>query len=262
MKLQIGCTGWSYEGWSGTFYPKSLESSKWLKYYSSVFDITEVNSTYYQIPNQVVTKKWLSDTPENFRFTAKFPGKITHEHKLKNVKQYVYEFLNSLVPLKPKLEALLLQLPPSLEFNVAKPRLEEIFSYLPDDIRIPIEARHESWFTDDSIDYLSENNLCLAWNDVAGVDNPCPVTSDYVYLRLIGDRSISEFGKVVRDKSESVKSWAEKIKKIESKVSSFTIMTNNHYQGFAPATANSLRVELGLSELLWDEKKQRSLGDF
>ena len=48
MDLKIGCTGWRYEGWSGTFYPKFLKSIEWLKYYSTVFDITAINSTYYQ----------------------------------------------------------------------------------------------------------------------------------------------------------------------------------------------------------------------
>ena len=80
-----------------------------------------------------------------------------------------------------------------------------------------------------------------------------------MYVRLIGDRSISEFGKIVRDRSDSIKNWAEKIKKIEDKVSSIVVATNNHYQGFAPATANSLRLEFGLSDLVWDEKKQRKL---
>jgi uncharacterized protein YecE (DUF72 family) len=32
MELKIGCTGWSYEGWSGTFYPKAMKSTDWLKY--------------------------------------------------------------------------------------------------------------------------------------------------------------------------------------------------------------------------------------
>jgi hypothetical protein len=36
-------------------------------------------------------------------------------------------------------------------------------------------------------------------------------------------------------------------------------MTNNHLQGFGPATANSLRMQLGLEELIWDEKKQQKL---
>jgi len=261
LKLLIGCTGWSYEGWSGTFYPTRLKSSEWLGYYSKIFDVTEINSTYYQIPNQFLAKKWLVDTSPDFRFTAKFPGKITHEYNLKNVKPLVMEFLNSLAPLKSKIMALVLQLPPSLSFDDAKPHLEEMFSYLPNYYRFPVEGRHESWFTDDAIDYLREKNICLVWNDVAGVHNPLLLTSDMIYVRLIGDRSISdsEFGKVVKDRTEQIKNWAAKLKEIENEITFGIVMSNNHYQGFAPATANSLRLELGLSDLVWDEKKQQKL---
>ena len=261
MKLKIGCTGWSYEGWCGTFYPSSLKSIQWLKYYSSIFDITEINSTYYQVPNQFITKKWFSDTPEDFRFTAKIPGKITHEHKLKNVKRYVYEFIASLEQLRPQILALVFQLPASISFFDVRADLDELYSYLPDYYRFPIEGRHESWFTDEAIDYLTEKNICLVWNDIAGVHNPTIMTSDLVYVRLIGDRSIpdSEFGKVVKDRSTEIKAWAEKLKKIEDECSMAIVMGNNHYQGFAPYTANALRLELGLSDLVWDEKKQRKL---
>ena len=67
MEIKIGCTGWSYKGWLRTFYPKNLKSSYWLKYYSRIFDITEINSTFYRIPDQSITKKWNDDTPDNFR---------------------------------------------------------------------------------------------------------------------------------------------------------------------------------------------------
>ncbi|MDH3678012.1 MAG: DUF72 domain-containing protein, partial [Nitrosopumilus sp.] len=201
MELKIGCTGWSYDGWSGTFYPKKLEKSKWLQYYSEIFSITEINSTYYRIPDQSITKKWNSDTPDSFRFTAKFPSIITHEHKLKDVKEHVFKFLYSCIPIYEKILALVLQLPPSLTFQEAKPRLEELFSYLPEDFKYPIEGRHKSWFTDEAFDYLKDKNCCLVWNEVHGVDNPTKLTSDYTYLRLIGDRTISEsqFGKVIID---------------------------------------------------------------
>ena len=46
------------------------------------------------------------------------------------------------------------------------------------------------------------------------------VTTDFIYLRLIGDRSIHEcnFGKLRRDRSLEMKVWAEKINQIrESK---------------------------------------------
>jgi uncharacterized protein YecE (DUF72 family) len=261
MELKIGCTGWSYEGWSGTFYPKSLKSADWLKYYSKIFDITEVNSTYYQTPNSFITKKWFSDTPDDFRFTAKFPGKITHEHKLKNVKRLVYDFLASLEQLRSQVLALVFQLPASISFFDVKEELDELYSYLPEYYQYPIEGRHESWFTDEAIDYLSEKNICLVWNDIPGLHNPTILTSDLVYVRLIGDRSIpdSEFGKVVKNRDKEIKAWAEKLRSIEGEASTALVMGNNHYQGFAPYTANALRLELGLSDLVWDEKKQEKL---
>ncbi len=106
MEIKIGCTGWSYSGWSGPFYPKTMEISKFLKHYSSIFETTEINSTFYRVPNQFITRKWFSDTPSDFVFTAKFPGKITHENRLKDVKPLVEEFLTSLFPLRKKIFAL------------------------------------------------------------------------------------------------------------------------------------------------------------
>lgn len=260
MEIKIGCTGWSYDGWSGTFYPKKLQKSNWLEYYSKIFSITEINSTFYKIPDTEITKRWSLSTSESFQFTAKFPSIITHEHKLKNVKQHVFKFLSSLVPMHDKVFALVLQLPPSLSFQEAKPRLEELFSYLPPDFRYPIEGRHNTWFTDEALDYLKENNHCLVWKEVSGVDNPAKITSDYVYLRLIGDRSIpdSEFGKVTIDRTKLIQNWTTRIKQLQN-IKLAVIMANNHFEGFAPATANTLRLQFGLSELIWDEKKQTKL---
>lgn len=263
MNIKIGCTGWSYQGWSGTFYPKSLKSSEWLRYYSQIFDITEINSTFYRIPAQEIVRRWNADTPRHFRFTAKFPSSITHEKRLEKVNSEVFSFLASLSPIYEKISALVLQLPPSLSFEETKPRLQELFELLPDDFVYPIEGRHESWFSEEAISYLKENNYCLVWNDVAGVSNPMPITSNYLYVRLIGDRSIadSEFGKVTKDRADLIKGWAKKLKEFQD-VPLGMVMTNNHYEGFGPATANSLRMELGMRELIWDEKKQKTLGNF
>ncbi|MCV0393060.1 MAG: DUF72 domain-containing protein [Nitrosopumilus sp.] len=263
MNIKIGCTGWSYHGWSGTFYPKSIKSSEWLKYYAQIFDITEINSTFYRIPTQEIVRRWDADTPRHFRFTAKFPSSITHEKRLEKVNSEVFSFLSSLSPIYEKISALVLQLPPSLSFEEAKPRLQELFEILPDDFVYPIEGRHESWFSEDAISYLKQNKHCLVWNDIAGVNNPMPITTNYLYVRLIGDRSIadSEFGKVSKDRLNMIKDWANKLKDIQD-IPLAMVMTNNHYEGFGPATANSLRMELGLRELIWEEKKQNTLGNF
>ena len=90
-----------------------------------------------------------------------------------------------------------------------------------------------------------------------------PITSDYLYVRLIGDRSIpdSEFGKVTKNKDKLIASWVKKLQDIKD-IPNAMIMANNHFEGFGPHTANSLRMQLGMRELIWEEKKQKTLGSF
>ncbi len=263
MELKIGCTGWSYQGWIGPFYPKTMSSSEYLKHYSSVFDSTEINSTFYRIPSQSMTKKWFSDTPKDFTFSAKLPQQITHEARLKP-NPYLDQFLNSIKPLEIKMKILVVQLPPSLSFKEANPNLEKMVKHLPSTYRYAIEGRHESWFSAEAIKYLSEKNLCQIWNEVEGVSNPAVITTDFVYMRLVGDRSIPEsnFGTIQKDRTELINKWAKKIKALKKDVIFSILMVNNHFEGFAPETANKLRLALGLDKLSWHDTKQRSLSDF
>ena len=262
MELKIGCTGWSYQGWVGPFYPKTLENTNYLKHYSSIFDTTEINSTFYRIPSQAMSKKWYDDTPSNFVFTAKLPKVITHEGRLKPG-PYLDQFLNSIKPLGQKMKILVIQLPPSLSFEESKPHLVKMIKHLPKNYRYALEGRHQSWFTDESYKFLSENNLCLVWNEVEGVFNPAQVTTDFVYLRLVGDRSISEdeFGTIQKDRTDLITTWANRIKSIKDTAFGI-LMVNNHFEGFGPETANKLRLALGLDKLSWLDTKQRSLSDF
>jgi hypothetical protein len=62
MQYYIGCSGWSYSSWQGPFYPKAIENSKWLKYYSNVFDYVEIDSSFYRIPNEFMVKNWQGNT--------------------------------------------------------------------------------------------------------------------------------------------------------------------------------------------------------
>jgi len=263
MHLKIGCTGWNYEGWKDTFYPKNMDPSQHLKFYSSIFEITEINSTFYRIPSVSMAEKWNRDTPENFQFTAKIPKQITHEGRLKPG-PYLDQFLASIKPLGKKMSALVIQIPPSLSFAESEPQLAKMFRHLPDTYRYVVEGRHDSWFSDQAYGFLSDHKVTLAWNEVSGVDNPAPVTSDLAYLRLIGDRSISEkeFGKVQKDRSGLVKRWADKLKQVSNQVSLGIMMANNHFEGFGPATANKLRLQMGLEQLVWADTKQKSLSDF
>lgn len=265
MKLKFGCTGWSYPEWQGTFYPKTIKQKDWLRHYSSIFDTPEVNSNFYRIIPKWMAQKWNNETPDNFQFSLKFPSKITHDHKLEysKVKEELSGFFSGLEPLQSKIYVLVLQLPPSLDFDQAKPRLDELSNHLPHYCRYAVEGRHESWFSDEAISFLSEKNFCLVWSEVPMVENPAPITTDFVYVRLIGDRDLPEdvYDHKVRDQTKTIRKWIARINDIkENKDTKIGyVLSNNHLEGFAPSSANALRAELGFEELSFQDKNQDTL---
>jgi uncharacterized protein YecE (DUF72 family) len=62
-------------------------------------------------------KNWNKRTPDNFKFTAKFPKIKTHEKRFKNVEIQLKLFYEKMEPLKDKVLALLIQLPPSYQLK-------------------------------------------------------------------------------------------------------------------------------------------------
>ena len=105
------------------------------------------------------------------------------------------------------------------------------------------------------------------------------MTSDFVYVRLIGDRSINEkdFGRIQKSRSEDMQDWVDKLRVVDQEgkqVKLAIVSANNHYAGFGPATVNLLRQMMDLPQVNWQdmlvqtqntntiESDQRSLSDY
>jgi uncharacterized protein YecE (DUF72 family) len=102
-------------------------------------------------------------------------------------------FFYVMSPLRHKILALLLQPPPSLTAKEGLKKLEALIHMLDPDFRYAIEVRHTSWFDNkDFYKLLSDNRFCLAWSQLDRIQTPRELTSDFIYLRFIGDRSIDE----------------------------------------------------------------------
>jgi len=252
LQYYIGCSGWSYSAWKGPFYPPNLESSDWLRYYSQIFDYVEVDSSFYRIPNEFIVKNWFRKTPDNFRFTAKFPKMITHDKHLVDVEGYVERFLNNIEPLHEKTLALIIQLPPSMEIMPGLEGLRNLIPPLLDNrFRYAIEVRHQSWFQDLAYNFFTNNNLCMVWSQLAGIRTPPIVTTDFLYVRFIGDKSIDEkeFGKIQKARVLEMRKWAKRIKRAEEEnrqLNLAIVAANNHYAGFRPGTVNMFNKMVGL----------------
>jgi uncharacterized protein YecE (DUF72 family) len=271
LKYYVGCSGWSYSEWQGPFYPPHIDNSDWLRYYSEVFDFVEVDSSFYKMPNPFTVKNWYNKTPDDFRFTAKFPKVITHDKRLKkDAENELQYFFKSISGLKQKILALLIQLPPSLDIVEGLASLRELVPLLDYSYRYAVEVRDRSWFQDLSYNFFANNNICLAWSQLTAIRTPPVVTTDFLYLRLIGDRTIQEkdFGKIQKDRVSEMKRWAHYLKRVEkgekkphsnnSNVNLAIVSANNHYAGFGPATANTFRKMIGLPEALWEDNKEIS----
>jgi uncharacterized protein YecE (DUF72 family) len=277
MRYHIGCSGWSYTSWQGPFYPSNIENSSWLNYYSHVFDYVEIDSSFYRIPNIFTVKNWYRKTPKNFKFTAKFPRVITHDKRLKDVDKELEQFLKAIGPLSDKTLALLIQLPP-LQIFEGLERLRELVLELDTRFRYAVEVRHSSWFQDLAYNLFANNDICMVWSELAEIRTPPIVTTDFLYLRFIGDRSIQEkdFGRIQIDRVLEMQKWANDIQTVgDEGIKLAIVAANNHYAGFGPGTVNIFRKMLELPEAKWEEKeevqqqehpphdlKQRTLSDF
>lgn len=263
MQVYIGCSGWSYDAWKGHFYPKGIESKGYLPYYSKVFDYVEIDSSFYRIPNVFMTKRWAKITSDNFRFTAKIPKSVTHDKRLGNgIESDMAYFYKAFEPLKSKTLALLLQLPPSMTMKEGLKKVE-LFPF-EKGYRYAVEVRHKSWFDQSVFDRFSKLDICLVWNQLDDIEAPPQTTTDFVYLRFIGDRSIDDkdFGIIRKDRVKEMQKWAKVIKNLKEKPALAIVAANNHYAGFGPETANTFRKMVGVPEAVYEEKKQATLSDF
>jgi uncharacterized protein YecE (DUF72 family) len=213
-----------------------------------------------------MVKNWVKRTPDNFRFTAKFPKMITHDKYLVDVEEDVERFLENIEPLEKKTLALLIQLPPSLEIMPGLESLRNPLPLLDDRFRYAVEVRHQSWFQDLAYNFFADKELCLVWSQIAKIRTPPIVTTDFLYVRFIGVRSIDEkdFGKIQKDRVLEMSNWAGQIKNVEggkgkgrrSEVRDAMIAANNHYAGFGPETVNIFRNMVGMSELSWEDQQK------
>jgi uncharacterized protein YecE (DUF72 family) len=182
--IHIGTSGWSYPHWRGAFFPEDLPASAWLDYYAQRFATVELNNAFYQLPRTSTLEGWAATVPDGFCFAVKASRYITHMKKLKNARDTVPRFLDTIAALGDRLGPILFQLPPNWRCNVA--RLQDFLAQLPAGHRYTLEFRDPSWFTPAVYACLAEANAALCIYELEHHQSPLEVTADFVYIRLHG----------------------------------------------------------------------------
>jgi uncharacterized protein YecE (DUF72 family) len=234
-QIRIGMSGWRYEPWRGTFYPKDLTQKRELEYASRKLNSIELNGSFYSLQRPASWKLWYGQTPDDFVFSVKGGQFITHLKRLKEIEIPLANFFaQGLLALNEKLGPILWQFPPNFLWDAD--RFESFFELLPRDtkqaaklaagcdkrmkgkswfdidknrkLRYAVEIRHESFRRPEFIDLLRRHKIALVIADTAGkwpfMED---LTADFVYARLHGDEQIYVSGYTPAALDE----WAKRI---------------------------------------------------
>jgi uncharacterized protein YecE (DUF72 family) len=235
-KCRIGCSGFLYESWRGTFYPEDLTPRNWLSYYIKHFRTVELNVTFYRLLKKEAFERWYNETPKSFCFSLKGSRLITHIKKLKDVELPLFTFFNTTSPLMEKLEVVLWQLPPNFRANL-KVLNDFIKMIQPYRVRHVFEFRHKSWINKKVFKVLSDANIGVCMADWPEFNNNLPLTADFVYIRRHG-----EVGSYATNyTTEQLKNDARRIGEYLKQGKDVYIYFNNDALGYAPKNAMELQ---------------------
>ncbi len=187
--LYIGCAGWGVTRETVAEFP---ETGTHLERYAAVFRSVEINSSFHRSHRKATYERWASSVPASFRFSVKMPKTITHVKRLVDAEGPLDAFLGEVSGLGNRLGCLLVQLPPSAEFDtaVATVFFELLRSKFPGDVFI--EPRHKTWFAPKANKVLSELKVSRVAADPAVVQSAAEPggMAGKVYFRLHGSPQV------------------------------------------------------------------------
>jgi uncharacterized protein YecE (DUF72 family) len=259
--VRIGTQGWAYPDWIGVFYPPGAKQEHYLPFYARVFDTVELDTTFYHPPKPSIVRSWARYTPEDFRFAAKVPQRITHEARLTRMGEDLQAFAAALAPLGPRLGPLLVQLPAEFTRDPGTiGLLDRFLAAQPSDVRLAVEFRDSSWHAAPVYDLLRRHGAAMAWTEWRDLPRVTEVTADFLYLRWLGDRrAIERYDQTRIDRSESFETWERDLAPVLPKVREVYGYFNNHWAGHSPASANAMKARLGLVPVepkeFWEQRE-------
>jgi uncharacterized protein YecE (DUF72 family) len=132
-------------------------------------------------------------------------------------------------------------------------RLVPFLKKVPKGYWFAVETRNKNWLVPQFVEALRERQIALALVDHVWMPRPKqlfdrfdPVTTDFMYVRWIGDRKGIEqetktWDRVILDRIADVAEWVEVLKTVHKRKIQILAFANNHYAGYGPGTIEQFR---------------------
>ena len=222
--ILIGTASWTDPGFVERWYPKKMAAHERLGWYAQHFEMVEVNSTFYSVPDARTVERWCAITPDEFIFDVKLhqlfsfhstqrkllppevqrlaqtdaKGKVNPLPELRDALLESFLQPMSILQSAGKLGVFLLQLSPA--FSPRKHELSELEALIEKlaDYSLAIEFRNRNWTVGDqlrsTIGFLRKHRVAFVNVDAPAADHFSIMPSDldeitnleFGYLRLHG----------------------------------------------------------------------------
>ncbi len=249
-RINIGCSGFSYRDWKGTFYPTSIHTSEMLAYYSNFFDVIEINYSFYSMPTAYTFYEFINRT-KKIRFAVKVNKIFTHERNYS--KEDVKKFIEAITPLidSDRFIALLFQFPQSFHYNHDNLEYIKKLSFDFSNIDKVIEVRSRSFAKYDFYSFVEEMGFSLVNIDAPLLKGifvgPWKSVGYINYVRLHGRKYESWFSTEESYERYDYLYTEEELEQIKRRIDTLDkkydtyIFFNNHYRGKAAYNALQLK---------------------
>jgi uncharacterized protein YecE (DUF72 family) len=200
-RIRVGTSSWADPGFVKEWYPPKMPARERLPWYAQRFELVELNSSFYAIPDRSTVHGWVEVTPPGFTFDVKAHRALSrHSAPLESLPPDLREgaatagrgrvrltpeletalaerLIEETTPLAEagKLGAYLLQLTPA--FSPARHRLEEldrlVEAFRPH--RLAVELRNRNWVDDRrseaTLDWFADRRVTYVTVDAPPADN-------------------------------------------------------------------------------------------
>lgn len=249
----MGPAGWSYDDWEGIVYPRGVGSQR-LDHIVRLFDLVEINSTFYGSPAPRTTAGWAERLAERpgFRFTAKLVRAFTHDDPTTWSVKTRDDFRDGMEPLREAgvLACLLVQFPWFYAANEPNlHRMRRIRRAFPEH-ELVVELRHRSWLESRWLDEISSLGYSFCCVDQPPSKSSLGVTDVVTtgpigYLRLHGRNAEKWFDRKAKAhekydylySDDEVRGLVKIAEQIRERSEKLFVVANNHYVGKGPANA-------------------------
>ena len=251
--LIIGTSGYYYNGWTDVLYPQGTAQSDFLKIYAEEFGMTELNFSYYRMPEASMTRRMALQTGSGFLFSVKAHKTLTHQIVSETVSSEVALFIRGIEPIidAGKLGAVLLQFPFSFHYSKDNrtflDRLYREFKELP----LAVEFRNRHWQRPSVYEGLRERGIAFVNVDepqIPGLLKPGNlVTSSLGYVRMHGRNrenwwegdNVTRYDYCYSD--SELQEWVPRVRTMMVQAGMVLVVFNNHSKGQAVQNARRLK---------------------